>query len=215
LIYCKISLSQAGLFCFVVIPKFAKHRTQMQKEDCYQVGHVTRTHGLKGEVTIFLDVDSAADYAEMDSVLLETKGQLIPYFIQNINIQRDSKAIVKFEGVTTIEQAKLLVGSVLFLPEDVLDELDNTQFYYHEVIDYQIVDTKMGALGKITTVYDLPNQDLIAMSYRGREVLIPINDEMVLTIDREQKILNVNLPDGLIEVYLEEGKQDDGYDNEN
>ncbi len=187
----------------------------MQKENCYQVGHVTRTHGLKGEVTIFLDVDSAADYAEMDSVLLETKGQLIPYFIQNINIQRDSKAIVKFEGVTTIEQAKLLVGSVLFLPEDVLDELDNTQFYYHEIIDYQIVDVKQGELGKVATVYDLPNQDLIAMTYRGREVLIPINDQMVLTIDREQKILNVNLPEGLIDVYLEEGKQDDGYQDEN
>jgi 16S rRNA processing protein RimM len=187
----------------------------MQKEECYQVGHVTRTHGLRGEVIIFLDVDSAADYAEMDSALLEVKGQLIPYFIEKINIQRDSKAIVKFEGVTNIDQAKLLIGCTIFLPEDILDELDETQFYYHEVIDFQIIDQKLGTLGIVQTVYDLPNQDLISMSYQGREILIPINEDMVLTIDRELKVLNVNLPDGLIDIYLEESKQDDGYEHEN
>lgn len=187
----------------------------MQYNDCFQLGHITRTHGTKGEVVIFLDVDFPEDYDELDSVFVEIKGQLVPYFIKNINVQKGSKAIVKFEDINSIEAATPLLNCALFLPEETLDELDGSQFYYHEIIGFKVVDEKLGELGTVTTVYTMSTQDLIAMEYRGNEVLIPVIDDIVPKIDRALKILHVALPEGLLDVYTEEtSTPEDGQEDE-
>jgi 16S rRNA processing protein RimM len=176
----------------------------MQHNDCFQLGHITRTHGTRGEVVIFLDVDYPEDYDELESVFVEIKGQLIPYFVENINIQKGSKAIVKFEDITSIELATPLINCALFLPEDNLDELDGSQFYYHEIVGFKVVDEALGELGTVSTVYSMSTQDLISMDYHGHEVLIPVNDTIVPGINRQQKVLNVRLPEGLLDVYIED-----------
>lgn len=175
----------------------------MQHNDCFQLGHITRTHGTRGEVVIYLDVDYPEDYEELESVFIEMKGQLIPYFVKNINIQKGSKAIVKLEDIDFIEAATPLLNCPLFLPENTLDELNDSQFYYHEIMGFRVIDEKTGELGTVKTVYSMSTQDLIAMDYKGQEVLIPVNDTIVPSIDRQGKILHVRLPEGLIDVYLE------------
>ena len=101
-----------------------------------------------------------------------------------------------------------MVGCSAFLPEDNLDELDETQFYYHEIIGFDVEDQQLGKLGKVKTVYTMPIQDLIAMPYNGHEVLIPVNDEIIPKVNREAKILYVNLPEGLLEVYTSDQKEE-------
>jgi 16S rRNA processing protein RimM len=180
----------------------------MDKDSCYQLGHITRTHGTKGEVQAFLDVDFPDDYDELESVFLEVKGELIPYFIENINIQKGSRAIIKFEEIDKIEQAAPLVNCGLFLPDEQLEELDDDQFYFHEIIGLPIVDAQLGQLGTVATVYNMPTQDLISMTYQGHEVMIPLSDDIVTGFDRAAQVLRVNLPEGLIEVYLNDAKND-------
>lgn len=176
----------------------------MNKEDCYLLGKLTKTHGLKGELAIWLDVDYPEDYEELDSVLLEIKGQLVPYFIEEIQI-RANKSIIKFEDIDTIEEAQKLVNCDIYLPEDNLPELeDEDQFYYHEIIDFDVIDEEKGKLGKVLAVYTSDRQDLISMQYEGKEILIPIDDDIVKTVNREKKEIYTHLPDGLLEVYLEE-----------
>ncbi|MBP6386633.1 MAG: 16S rRNA processing protein RimM [Pseudarcicella sp.] len=175
----------------------------MKKSDCYELGKITKTHGLKGEVNFLLDVDDVNEYEEMDSVFLEINGELIPFFIDKINIL-PNQTIVKFEDIDTFDKAKALVGASLYLPLEVLPDLDEDQFYYHEIVGYQVVDLKLGALGIVDTVYSMQVQDLISMIYKEKEVLIPINDAIVLNTDKEQKIVNVDLPDGLVDLYLNE-----------
>jgi 16S rRNA processing protein RimM len=97
-----------------------------------------------------------------------------------------------------------MINLQAFLPLDELPELENDQFYYHEIIDYQVVDKNLGELGKVLTVHSMQAQDLMVMEYKGKEVLIPVISEIVLNADKEAKILNVNLPEGLLEVYMED-----------
>jgi len=175
----------------------------MTKDDCYQLGHITKTHGVNGELVFFLDVDDPSVYEDLDSVLIEVKGDLLPYFIESIAIVKSSRAIVALEEVDTIEQAERLIKANLYLPLENLEPIeDNTRFYYHEIVGYQIVDSEKGELGTVATVYSMDTQDLIEMSYQGHDVLIPINSDIVHTVDRAQKKLNVTLPDGLLEIYL-------------
>ena len=176
----------------------------MTKDDCYQLGHITKTHAVSGELVLYLDVDDAAEYADLESVLLEVKGQLVPYFIESIAIVKASRAIVAFEEVDTIEQAERLIGAGAFLPLDNLEPItDETRFYFHEIVGYQVVDAEAGELGTVRGVYAMNAQDLIAMDYQDKEVLIPINSDIVRTVDRTNQKLNVVLPEGLLAIYME------------
>ncbi|MGF7217651.1 16S rRNA processing protein RimM [Spirosoma lacussanchae] len=179
----------------------------MTKDDCYQLGHITKTHGVSGELVLYLDVDNPAEYADLETVLLEVKGELIPYFIESIAIVKGSRAIVAFEDVDTIEQAERLINCGAYLPLDELEPItDETRFYFHEIVGYQVVDAEAGELGIVRGVYAMNAQDLIAMDYQGKEVLIPINSDIVRTVNREARKLNVVLPAGLLDIYMEEDK---------
>ncbi len=173
----------------------------MTKDDCFELGKITKTHGVKGEVILWIDVDFPEEYEEMDSVFLDVNGELVPFFMDSFQL-RGNKAIVKFEDIETYEQAEPLVNLQAYLPLDVLPELDGDQFYYHEIVGFQVIDEKLGQLGKVRTVYTMQVQDLLVMDYQGKEVLIPIEDSIVLEADKEAQTIAVNLPDGLLEVYL-------------
>jgi 16S rRNA processing protein RimM len=178
-------------------------------DNYYLLGYIVRTHGTKGDITIHLDVDFPEDYQEMESVFVEIKGELVPYFVEDVNIQKQSKAIVRLEDVDTIEQAQALVGSSLFLPIEELEELGEGGFYYHQIQGYTVSDATLGELGEIKAIYTPNSQDLIAMEYQGSEVLIPIVDDIVLSADHEKKLVLVNLPEGLLDVYLNPDQDDE------
>lgn len=175
----------------------------MKKEECYFLGKVTQTHGVKGEVKIWLDVDDPEDYAELDSVLLEINNKLVPYFIEEIAI-RGKKSIARFEEMKTWEDAQEIIGAEMYLPLNNLPELAGNQFYYHEIVGYKIVDNQTKEVfGEVSAVFEGAGQDLIAFYKEEKEVLIPINDAIVLGVNRELKELFVDLPEGLIDLYLE------------
>ncbi|WP_031526714.1 ribosome maturation factor RimM [Dyadobacter crusticola] len=174
----------------------------MTQDNCFLLGYIVRTHGTAGNVVFFLDVDYPDDYEDLETVYVEIKGDLVPYFIDDINLQKQGNAIVALEDVDTMAKAQALVGSSLYLPLEDLEELGHENFYYHEIKGYTVVDENVGELGIVRDVYALNGQDLIAMEYEGVEVLIPTAVEIVLRADKLNKQLVVKLPDGLLDVYL-------------
>lgn len=175
----------------------------MNIDACYQLGYIVRTHGIKGQVVAFFDVDYPEDYEKLESVFLLINGKLIPFFIKTINAQSKGRFIIKFEDTDTIEQSEKLKGASLYLPLASLPELDGDQFYFHDLIGYTIVDETLGALGVIKEFFELPHQDLMAMDYQGTEVLIPMQDELIIRADKANQKLYMNLPEGLVEVYTQ------------
>jgi 16S rRNA processing protein RimM len=173
----------------------------MNIDACYQLGYIVRTHGVKGQVVAFFDVDYPEDYEELESVFLQISGKLVPFFIDALDIQPNGRIIIKFEDVDSIVEAEKLKNIPLFLPLDQLPELDEDQFYFHDVIGYTVVDEQLGELGTIREIYEMPYQDLMAMDYQGVEVLIPVQDELILRADKAARKLYVNLPEGLVDIY--------------
>lgn len=158
---------------------------------------------MKGEVYVFLDVDDTGYYEELESVFVAINRDqtLVPFFIEYIDIV-DDKALVKFEGVDSAEEAERLVSCELYLPLDRLPQLSEDQYYYHEIIGFLVVDQKEGELDKVNDVYTAGSQDLISMNYKNAEVLIPIQDEIVKKVDKQWKKIFVSLPEGLLDIYL-------------
>lgn len=130
----------------------------MTKEECYQLGKITKPFGFKGQVIMFLDVDCPEDYAELDSAFVEVKGNLVPYFFKLENIN-GNKAVATFEDLTP-EEAQALVGHELYLPLDLLPKLTGNQFYFHEVIGFNVIDDEHGDIGTIKSIIEYPAQPL-------------------------------------------------------
>lgn len=177
----------------------------MTADQCFELGYITKTHGINGEVSAYLDVDFPEDYTNLESVFVQTitgSHTLVPFFIESILV-RNKRAIIAFEDVPDIEAAKEMVGQKLFLPLDQLPSLKENQFYYHEIVGFTVWDQQHGELGVVDTVYDTGANHLIALQFKGEEVLIPIVDEVVVSVNRDNEQVITNLPDGLIDLYLE------------
>ncbi len=175
----------------------------MQPDDYYQLGYIVKPHGLQGELNFFLDVDFPEDYQNLESVflLLPKAGTLVPFFVEHISIQ-DNKTIVKFEDINSIEQAEDLIKAEVYLPLNQLPTLTDEQYYYHEIIGFTVQDKQAGTLGIVKDVYGSNSQDLIAMEYKQQEVLIPIADDVVLEVNKAEKLVITDLPEGLLDIYL-------------
>lgn len=177
----------------------------MEKEACYYLGKITRTNGNKGGVSVFLDVDNPQEYSGLDAVFVEIKKQLIPFFIEEIKIHTSKNtAVVYFEDVSDVESAASLTNSALYLPMASLPVLEGNKFYFHEVVDYLLIDEKFGKIGKIKEILEYPNQALFQTFYKEKEVLVPINDLFIQKVDRDKKEILLKLPEGLLEIYIEE-----------
>ena len=81
--------------------------------------------------------------------------------------------------------------------------MDGKKFYYHEIIGYKVVDSNYGPIGSIEKVNDKPTQSIFVIKYKERQILIPINEEIIKEIDRKNKSIYISAPNGLIDLYLE------------
>ena len=176
----------------------------MNKADCFNLGYVAKLHGFKGEVSLFFDVTSPQEYASLDAVFIDVNGMLTPFFVERIKLRNKGFAQVKFEGVDDENQAKPLLRKDIYLPLEVLPELTGKNFYDHEVVDYLVIDEKFGEVGNIVQIVDYKVNPLIQIQKVDKEVLLPLIDGLVTKVDRENKIMYVNAPEGLIELYLSE-----------
>jgi 16S rRNA processing protein RimM len=174
----------------------------MQKENCFYLGKVVKKYSFKGELLIKLDTDQPKLYQKMESVFVEINNKLVPFFIEKSMLHKSFLLRVKFEGISSEEKATTLIGSQLYLPLDQLPKLSGKRFYYHEVIGFAVVDSKHGDIGTITAINDATAQALFEIDNNGKQVLIPVLDNFIRKVDRENKTIEVETPEGLIDLYL-------------
>lgn len=174
----------------------------MHKEDCFYLGKIAKKFSFKGEVLIYLDTDEPELYENMESIFVEFNKNLIPYFIENSSLHKNDFLRVKFEDVDNEEQADEIIGSEVYLPISMLPKLEGNKFYFHEVIGFEIEDKRLGVFGKIVSINDSSAQPLFEVVNGSVEILVPMIDQFLVKIDRENKKVVMDLPEGLVEMYL-------------
>ena len=174
----------------------------MQKADCFYLGRIVKKYSFKGEVLAKLDTDQPELYENLDSVLVEYRNNLIPFFIESSQLHKSELLRIKFEDIDTEQDADSILKSDLYLPLDFLPKLEGDKFYFHEVIGFTIEDVNFGKVGIIKGVNDNTAQALFEIDRDGIEILIPMNDELIKKVDRKNKIILVETPEGLIDLYL-------------
>lgn len=174
----------------------------MRKEDCFYLGKIVSKFSYKGEVLVKLDTDEPEIYENMESVFVSLRNNLVPFFIKKCSLHKSSLLRIRFEEVSNEDDADKIMGAELYLPLKFLPKLTGNRFYYHEVIGFSMEDSVHGHIGTIKSVNDTTSQALFEVEKKDKQLLIPINDEIVTKVDRENKIIYVTTPEGLVDLYL-------------
>jgi len=173
----------------------------MLKKDCFQLGRVTKKHSYKGEVVVHLDTDMPEKYQNLESILLDIQGELVPFFMEESLWTGGQKLRVKFEDIDNEEQALKIINLEAYLPIALLPPLEGKQFYYHEIEGYTATDVTHGEIGVVKTVSDESSQPLFIIKAKDKEILIPAIDSFISKIDRDNKIIYLETPDGLLDLF--------------
>lgn len=174
----------------------------MRKEDCFYLGKIAKKFSFKGEVLIWLDTDEPELYENMESVFVEVNKHLVPFFITNSSLHKNDFLRVRFEDVDTEDDADALLGKAIYLPLSMLPKLEGNKFYFHEVIGFTAQDQRLGNIGIIESINDTTAQPLFEIKKGETEILIPMIDDFIVKVDRENKTIILNTPEGLVDLYL-------------
>ncbi len=173
-------------------------------EDFIEIGYISKAHGIKGELKAVLDVHDVSDYLNRKNLWLAKKpGAPQPYELKKFQ-PTGKQCILAFKDIHTRNDAEALQGYTLLIPQSELAPLEEGQYFFFEILGFSIRDKQKGELGKVDDILEGGLQDLIVMRYKNKEVLIPAVDEVLLEVDKEKKEVLVDLPQGLLEMYVGE-----------
>jgi 16S rRNA processing protein RimM len=174
----------------------------MKTEDCFRIGSILKTKGLKGEMQLYVDFENLADI-NITNIFIDIAGKLVPYFVESIKYQQKNAAHLYLEDVDTIEKASLLVKKDIYLPNKLKPKKKKSDFTLKDLKGFTAVDVNEGKLGEITAIHEYPQQLIAAVTYKNCEVLFPLNEEIITGIDVVKEVVTVDLPEGLLDIYLD------------
>lgn len=171
----------------------------MNIEDCFEIGFITKTRGLKGEVQVSFTFDEP-EKLKIDSVFIEINSKLVPFFVASFKIPMPQIGYFNFEDVHHIDQAQTLTKKKIYLPNRFKPKRKKGEFLFTDLVGFTADDLQVGDLGEILEVREYPQQFLATLNYKGNEVLIPLNEAFITEIDIANKKISFDLPDGLLDL---------------
>ena len=166
-----------------------------------KVGKIVNTHSLKGEVKVISSTDFEEERFKKGSKLLITRGnQLIREVIVESYRNHKNFLLVKFEGIDSVEEAEKLKNLQIKIDSDEVGELEENEFYFHEIIGCQVFDENDRNLGEIIDILTPGANDVwVIKGEEGKEILIPYIEDVVKQIDIINKKVNIEVMEGLID----------------
>lgn len=171
--------------------------------DLIQIGKITGTHGLDGNVVLFHTVGRSAGLKNLKHIFIELKREsYIPFFVEQVRVDNEQELLLKLEEVDTVEAAKAISGKQVHLSTEQYQKLkpkdENVNF-----IGFEVWDVNAGRLGLVEDLFETPQQLLATVVYQDKEVILPLNEQTIRSVDIGSKTLKLELPQGLLDVYLE------------
>jgi len=175
---------------------------QPDKQAYFSVGYLNKTHGLKGEIQLLINFEELQRIKKLDYFFIPINGNMIPYPISSLKFPQAGLAYVCFEDVDSIEKAQKIIKNEVYIPLQQKPKLRKQLFTWFDVEQFEVIDEHYGNLGFILKVEEMPQQFVAFINYQSKEVMFPLHADFVKEIDKKEKKLHTQLPQGLIEIYL-------------
>ncbi|MCR5180433.1 MAG: ribosome maturation factor RimM [Bacteroidaceae bacterium] len=186
----------------------------ISENDIYKIGTLTRTHGVRGELS-FQFTDDVWDRVEADYLFLRLDGLLVPFFLEEWRFRSDNIALLKFEDIDSADDAARLVGAEVCFPKELTpEEYAEEELTWQHFTGFEVYrtteeeprqnsegDTMLAEtfLGTVDAVLDqTSNILLVVLTPEGEELLIPAHEDFILQADHRQRRLLVDVPEDLL-----------------
>lgn len=157
------------------------------------IGKIVTTRGIRGEIKIFPHTNVTDMFDKLKTVYIGENEEKIE-FVKHIK----GCVSVKLGGVDTPEEAQKLVGKQVFVDEKMLPSLEENSFYLKDIIGCDVKDAEENFVGKITDVIFTGANDVYEItSEEDRKILVPAVKEFILNVDIKNKLITVNLIEGM------------------
>jgi 16S rRNA processing protein RimM len=167
----------------------------------FKIGKFVAAHGVKGELVLKHQLGKKTSLKDLQTIFIEEKkDSFLPWFVESTKMKNDEEVFVRLEGVVTREAAVKLTQKEVWFAETDLKKFSARSSPIN-LLGYTIINQGK-AIGEILEIIEQPHQLLCRIEIKGKEVLIPINENFLQNIDHAKKQVNVELPEGLIEIYL-------------
>jgi len=172
-------------------------------DQLFKAGIVTGTHGLRGDLKVRPETPGATGLVNASRVFLRSEdGRESDCQPSRITIHK-GQYLLRLRGLESIEQVESLIGCEVWMPLDELEALDEGENYWHQLKGLEVVDVHSGRLGRLTKMFSTAAHDIYVVEGPYGEVMIPAVETMIASIDLDQGVMEVDLPEGLV------AKQDD------
>lgn len=170
------------------------------KADCEKVGFFRKTHGVFGELVLEFEPQYEISVEQADRFFVELEGLLVPFFVldNSFRFKTENTAIIDFDGIESEKYAKRMVGASVYLFKNEIVAVPD-EFLDSELVNYLLVDEKLGEIGIIDQVDNYSGNIVITVNFKGKELLVPFSEDFLLDLDKQNMILKLRFPDGLLE----------------
>lgn len=168
-------------------------------EDLFQVGIITSTHGVKGEVKVYPTTDDVKRFKKLKDIILDTGKEHIALELESVKFFKQM-VILKFKGIDSLNDVEKYRQKSLYVTRANAVRLRKDEYFIADLIGLKVVDEENNELGTLEDVMLTGANDVYVIKMlNGKEFLIPAIKQCILNVDMESRCMQVHVLDGLIE----------------
>ena len=172
----------------------------MTKGNSSLFGRLTKTHGYQGKIVLKASLSEKVEIEIMESVFLKIEGILVPFFIEEFSETSFPFYITKFENIDDDISAKELLGRDVYIPDNCFKQNRSKEIKLKDFVAFSIKDQHDHLIGEIVNLLEIPGNSLFVVDFNGREILIPVQNQLIVDINWDDKIIKMSIPDGITEM---------------
>lgn len=164
-------------------------------EEISPIGVFGKTHGIKGEINLELNVDF--DLENTPYIIVDIDGIFVPFFINDYRYKSDTVALVQFEDIYTEERVRPFFGKKAYVKKEVLDDGEEDELSINYYVGFTMLTPQRTVIGQIVEIDDSTANVLFVLD---NDALIPVGAVEVLDLDPDRHTMIVEVPEGLLDI---------------
>ena len=164
-----------------------------------KIGTVVSKHGFKGSIKVNLLSIKFKRVPDIDFIFIDIDNCFIPFKVDNLSFSNDKCVILKLQGINSDNEASEVISKSVYLDKKYSKSIDKEDFLYDEFLNFLVYkDSKK--IGKIVNVISSLPQPVFEILINDKKFMVPIHNDFIEKIDRENQCIFLVIPDGLLEI---------------
>lgn len=171
----------------------------INKNQLFPIGQINKPHGIQGEMSFGFTTD-VFELEELPFFIFELDGIFVPFVVSEFRLKTSSTGILRLDGLNSEEDARTFSGLQIFILKEQLDLLPEVEPGLDYLVGFQLKDIEKGMIGVISEIDQTTENALFVIQQEDDELLIPVSEEYIREINQDNKIIEVELPEGLLDL---------------